>query len=333
MDKIISLTLSVTTLCNSHCIQCDIWNTSNIRKEQQLTLTDYEGLFKSFGNRNLKNIAITGGEPSLYEDLEELVDIISIYFPNVRLVLNTNANSKKIFSLDLLKKLNTYNFNEVLINVSLDGTEKIHDSNRGIVGAFNNAIEFIRFVKSNFHKIKISLNFTVLPYNFTEVQNILQLSKSLQVGFTMRYGQNSFFYNNASTIFPWNEDDLINSALYFRETAEKLKDQNKNSLSAHILFILLAPYYLTKNRDYDCFALQDSMYIDSTGNIYPCIMLNEIIGNIKNHNINNILNSELALKVKRKIFSRQCHCWTECESMNSIINQKDFFSNKISQIC
>lgn len=103
--------ISVTLNCNSRCSMCDIWK-NNIQNE--LLPIDYFKLPDS-----LKDINITGGEPFLRPDIEEIINNIKKACPRARLIINTNGflpqnienKIKRILQIDP----------DIAIRLSLDG--------------------------------------------------------------------------------------------------------------------------------------------------------------------------------------------------------------------
>ena len=61
----------VTYRCPMKCQMCDIWKNPT-QKEKEITIAEIEKL------PSVKFINITGGEPFVREDLEEIIDVINI---------------------------------------------------------------------------------------------------------------------------------------------------------------------------------------------------------------------------------------------------------------
>src|SRR5690606_20849509 len=77
-----TLNLSITYKCDSRCTTCGIWKFYQDRPEdlkRELTFEDYERLFRDPVVRGVQRITISGGEPFLRDDLEELIVAAKLY--------------------------------------------------------------------------------------------------------------------------------------------------------------------------------------------------------------------------------------------------------------
>jgi MoaA/NifB/PqqE/SkfB family radical SAM enzyme len=73
-----------------------------------------------------------------------------------------------------------------------------------------------------------------------------------------------------------------------------------------------------------------NLILHESGDIYPCEMLNESFGNIRQYGYNagRVMRSEKALKIIDAIRANQCYCTHECYSMtNFLFNPKLYLRN------
>ena len=84
--KPLKLRMGLTNRCNSRCIMCNIWKMADNEApylETELRTDEYEKIFASnsrFFSR-LSHIALTGGEPTLREDIHEFTDAFKKILP------------------------------------------------------------------------------------------------------------------------------------------------------------------------------------------------------------------------------------------------------------
>src|SRR5271163_4868230 len=109
------LILNVHNRCNCRCVMCDIWKRT---EDLQLNVADLERHRASIRALGVRQVVLTGGEPLMHGDLENLCGFFREL--NVRLTLLTTG-------LLLQRRAETVAacFDEVI--VSLDGPEAIHD--------------------------------------------------------------------------------------------------------------------------------------------------------------------------------------------------------------
>ncbi|MBF0194856.1 MAG: 4Fe-4S cluster-binding domain-containing protein, partial [Magnetococcales bacterium] len=68
------LILYVTSRCNQKCNMCFYWQElNNFKKSQEFTLDEYKKIAQNFPD--LFQLTITGGEPTLRDDLADIVEI------------------------------------------------------------------------------------------------------------------------------------------------------------------------------------------------------------------------------------------------------------------
>jgi len=111
------VTLSVTQLCNHHCVYCS-------RPEEagdEMTTREWCGVLDELRGLGTARIAFSGGEPLLRDDLESIV--AQARSLGLRCAMNTNG-SLVPRRRAVISKLQT-------LIVSLDGDAASHDRNRG----------------------------------------------------------------------------------------------------------------------------------------------------------------------------------------------------------
>ena len=86
------LVLKPTLACTSRCETCSTRKALHKQKlrEDQLNITDWKQLFAEVNRLGLSKLTISGGEPTLYKDLIELIAEGKKY--NWEIGLNTNGS-------------------------------------------------------------------------------------------------------------------------------------------------------------------------------------------------------------------------------------------------
>lgn len=316
-----NVNFAITYKCNSRCLSCDIWkrylkNNSLLKKE--LLTCDLKKIFSQFDN--LRSVGITGGEPFLRNDLVDVVKAIKVH----SITISTNG----IMSGRILKFVQNMikidSIRELGISVSIDAIGELNDKIRGTLNSYEKSLNTIRLLKELQKKNKkliIGISNTISKMNINDVLKVYKLAKKLNVAFSTRLAQSSsLFYNNVCSKIFIDEKDLHKVREIFQFL---LKEQPSN---------IFYRYYLKKflknpnKQATQCFSGFNSFFLDPYGNIYPCIMLNKGIGNLKKKSLKELLNSNDAIKIKEYVKQGKCSCWTDCEAINSI------YSNPIALI-
>lgn len=163
-----SLILFVTSQCNAVCRHCFNW--MNLNRKDELTIDEIENLSLSLGKIN--DIAISGGEPFLREDLP---DICALFFQNnglTALGIPTNGLlPKRIFEMTK-KILKLSGGKKVIIRLSLDGMREKHDEIRGIKGSFESVFKTYRLLhnlKLEFCNLELHVNPVLTNQNYLDL--------------------------------------------------------------------------------------------------------------------------------------------------------------------
>ena len=154
------LNLNIIDSCNSKCTMCNIW-----KQEEALEISPNQ-LKTILSNplfSELKHVGVTGGEPTLREDLPEIYKAIIDAVPGIKgLSIITNAIETEDV-LDRIKKIKTIcDTHKVRFSamVSIDGVSNAHDQVRGTKGNFESAINVFNYLKNDL-KLPTSFGCTI----------------------------------------------------------------------------------------------------------------------------------------------------------------------------
>lgn len=307
--------LSVTNRCNSRCVTCNIWK--NTAKDE-LSASNYESLFRGLGPR-LRWLHVTGGEPFLRSDLQEIVESALELCPNLCVVdFATNG----FLSDDIVKVITALiqERSKVLfaVGISIDGRPDIHEYIRNMKGCWEKAertfdqLEKLSRVHSN---LQVHVNFTVSPWNIGEISQFCsKFPKMSPVSLSVYHLGHSFknstgcdpgadFYKGAKSDISWflqhGQETSFVKKLFLRLALTYLDDVSKPVLP--------------------CEAVGASCFIDPHGDVFPCTLLEYRLGNILEDPKLTCLNSANAKELRLKIKTGLCNCWSGCECWSSIL--------------
>jgi len=262
------IVLAITYNCNSRCRMCNIWKTENL---PVLDLDQYKKL-----PNNLKEVNLSGGEPFLRPDFNEIVKILIELNSRVRIIISSNG-----FATDLIKE----KMQEILkikpdigVGISLDGIGELHDQIRGVPGGYQKVIKTIETLK-NIGVKDLRLAFTAGDYNIHELNKVYNLSQELGIEFTLAAVHNAENYFNTV-------DNKITKIKEFENefrvliNAELKSWDIKRWLRAYFAYALLI-FIKTGKRLLPNYSGQDNIFIDPMGNVYPADVSGHLMGNIK----------------------------------------------------
>lgn len=112
--QIKDLRLSVTDRCNFRCVYCMEPDVKYLPKMNLLSLDEYVRVIDIAMSLGIDKLRITGGEPTLYPQLDELIEVVGKM--GLRDIALTTNGSR--LTADMCKRWNTYGLHR--ITVSLD---------------------------------------------------------------------------------------------------------------------------------------------------------------------------------------------------------------------
>lgn len=319
--------VAVTLNCNSKCLMCDIWKNSN----KKLTEISPE-IFLKLPN-SLKDINITGGEPFLRPDLPQIIKNIKKTSPNARILINTNGFLSQIIEKQIKEIIKIDP--KIAIRVSLDATDNLHSKIRGIPNGFKKALSTISILKKNNVK-DLGISSTIMDINYSQLQKIYDfaVSQKLELSFTLVSDSPIYFGNDKSFLRPKNQDKF--QKIFFEIIKKRYQTQNPKNWFRSWFEEKLFDFYKSQQRFFPCDAGSNFFYMDSHGNIFPCHLKNQPIGNLTQKNFNDIWFSQKSEKIRNSCLN--CNqCWQICTAKTSIKKNLlkislDIFSKKIQSL-
>ncbi len=302
----IDAVLAVTYQCNSKCIMCDIWKKQDDPKFQP---EDYLNLPPT-----LKDINISGGEPFLRADIVEVAKNVKKACPGAQIIFSSNG---------LLPELTTQKMLEIKrfipnvgIGISIDGIGLMHDKIRGVEGAYSNATRTISMLQENGIK-NIRIAFTVSTINVDHLSRVYDLSRNLDTQFTMAFAQSSDFYFGGKQNYE-NPDPKILKREFDYVIKKEIKSHHPKRWVRAYFTNGLYDFATRRIQPLPSHAGTDFFFLDPVGNIYPSVVDNYIMGNLKTDNFEDIWSSKKADEARAKVKKDAKPVWMICTARTAI---------------
>jgi Fe-coproporphyrin III synthase len=295
--------VNVTHRCNSKCIMCDVWNR---QPGEEVEASAYSKLPSS-----LKNVNVSGGEAFLRSDLADIIKVIHATCTNAEITISSNG----ILTHQIRRQINNIVKvdPEIRIMISIDGIGEVHDKVRGVKGAFTSAMESLEVMKTSGVK-KLGISSMATNSNLGEVSKVIELAKKKKVDFTFCGVPNRSSLTLAKDVYHIDDLDKLKVELDY-VTKVLLKSTNlKNWVRA---YVSSGDYYYatTNKREIPCFAGTDFFFMTPNANVYPCMVNDYCLGNLKTKSFNEIWNSKKAQDFREKVKEAHgcpCPCWMLC---------------------
>jgi len=318
------VSIITTYRCQMRCKMCNIWENPSVRKEE-ITPKELEIL------PQLKFVNVTGGEPFLRRDLEDIVEVAFSRAP--RVVISTSG-----WHVERIAQM-AERFPNIGIRVSIEGLSQKNDDLRGRPSGFDRGLNTLLTLKKMGVK-DIGFGITVSNKNSEDMLSLYELSKNLELEFATATFHNSYYFHkddNAVT----NQDKVIDN---FHELIERLMKENSPKSWFRAFFNLgLINYIRGGKRMLPCEAGTANFFIEPNGDVYPCNGLEERywkerMGNIRETtSFEELWFSEQAQKVRSLVRTCPKNCWmvgTAAPVMKKYIKHpaKWVIKNKIKSI-
>lgn len=178
------LNLPITDNCNSRCVMCYVWKN---KSSGEIDAGQLGRFLRDPLYRRLRHVGISGGEPTLRSDLVEIVRAVCEAVPSLRsLSITSHGFHFKRWEQMLPQIAQICKDRKVAftLNLSLDGTDQIHDAVRGIPGGYGRVLETFRTARRL--GVRVEFQVTVSKQNVYNVGRVLQVAHG-QLGAAIKF--------------------------------------------------------------------------------------------------------------------------------------------------
>lgn len=285
-----------TYRCQMRCKMCDIWENPTDKK-REITAKDLEIL------PNFKFVNVTGGEPFVRRDLEDIVDVL--FKKSERVVISTSG-----WHTDRIIRM-AEKYPNIGIRVSIEGLSQKNDDLRGREGTFDKALRVLLTLKEMGVK-DIGYGCTVSNKNSDDMLWLYRLSRELGMEFATAAFHNSYYFHKDDNEIT-NKDEVIGN--FHKLIEELLKENSPKSWYRAFFNLGLINYIRGKPRMLPCEAGTANFFIEPYGDVYPCNGLEErywkeSMGNIRDvKSFDELWFSDQAEKVRAQVRTCPKNCW------------------------
>lgn len=261
------IVLEVTSYCNLNCRHCFACS-----GKKELTTQELVDIVRQLPQISAEKIILTGGEPLLRNDIEEI--ILLAHHLGIRVDLNTNMY---FFSDDRSKSLWDSGLRE--ISTSIDGLQKYHDWFRKKEGSFQRTIDGIKRATSIGYEVDV--HGVCTPSNLAQIGEIIDLCADLNVSsYTMFsvVSQGQGISQLHSKEFSLSTNDI--ETLY--DILHQKRRQYRSTMAIRTIDIFQKP------ECHKCPMGQSVVGITSEGYLKPCLL-----AQYKNENPENLAENSL----------------------------------------
>jgi len=283
--------LAITFKCQNNCVHCYAGGpheTDELNTEQWKTVID------KLHDIGVFIITFTGGEPTLRDDLPDLLQ----YAQNKGIVTGLVTNGRKLKSKEYAETLEKAGLDFAQVTLESHKPE-IHDKMTKTKGSWKETVQGIKNTVST--SVYVTTNSTLSTYNASDFLETLDFIKGLGVA---AFGCNSLIYSGKATVI---SDKFVLPMETLKELLPKVRDK-ANRLGMKFLW-----YTPTQYCQFDpvslglgiksCTAAMVNMCVGPNGDVYPCQSYFEGLGSILKDSWNSIWNNPLAVSIRKREYA------------------------------
>lgn len=314
----LTASIGVTQKCNSRCYYCDIWKWQNFIPDP--TVGELERIFLSLSNLGVQVVSLSGGEPLLREDLEEIVSIVKNYTMRAQIVTNGILLSKDRIITLVKAGLDC-------VTLSLDTTDpKIYQKLRGVPFKIaERTLELLLYVKGKNPYIDVATGCVINRYNIGKLVTLVE--KVMDIG----KGKVLINFQSYERVLGRVNDDLIPNPemlpTLYEEIEELIKMKKQGfPITNSITFLRWIPDFLVHNKmpkKFRCSAGYTGVHIRADLNLRPCSQLPPI-ANLRKENLENVWSSHKLKEQRMKMKRGKCRgCLLFCHTEQMLYEWAD----------
>jgi radical SAM protein with 4Fe4S-binding SPASM domain len=280
--------LALTFRCLNNCIHC---YAGGPHETPELNTSQWKKIIDRLGEIGVFIVTFTGGEPTLREDLPELLQ----YAQNNGMVTGLITNGRKMKDQKYVQTLEQAGLD--FVQVTLESHKpQIHDLMTSAKGSWKESVVGIKNAVRS--QIYVTTNTTLSKYNAPDFLRTIDHIKELGVA---AFGCNSLIYsgkaNAVSQEFALSVEELMPLLTKIREKAQQLN--LKFLWYTPTQYCRLDPVQLGLGVK-SCTAAMINMCVGPNGDVYPCQSYFESLGNILFDKWKQIWNHSLAVKIRNR---------------------------------
>lgn len=294
--------LALTYRCNNKCLHC---YAGGPRETKELAGREWAHVIDKLFALGIPQVVFTGGEPTLRDDLSDLI----AHTQKVGLVSGLVTNGRKLMDEAYFKSLVEAGLDHVQITIESHNS-KVHDKITGVKGSWRETVQGLKnAIASPIYTIS---NTTLNRYNVKGILKTIDFVHSLGLE---QFACNSLIYSGkapeVAKNFALNEASLEPVLTQMRDHARELGMEFIWYTPTE--YCILNPLQIELGIK-SCSACRISMCIEPDGNVIPCQSYFVSLGNILKDEWKKIWQNPVCLELRaRKYIPEKCH---DCPTLN-----------------
>lgn len=280
--------LALTFRCQNNCVHC---YAGGPHSTSELTTQQWKEVIDKLKHIGIFIVTFTGGEPTLREDLPELLK----YAQDGGIVTGLITNGRKLKDKKYIKRLEKAGLD--FVQITLESHKAVvHDRITGVKGSWKETIQGIKNALNT--QIYVTTNTTLNMHNADSFLETVDFIKELGV---TSFGCNSIIYSGKAVEI---KDEFALPVEPLNELLPKIRAKASH-LDLRFLwytptqYCRLDPVKLGLGVK-SCTAALVNMCVAPNGDVYPCQSYFESVGNILKEEWGKLWNHPLAIRLRER---------------------------------
>jgi MoaA/NifB/PqqE/SkfB family radical SAM enzyme len=308
-----ALSLEVTRRCVAKCLMCNIWKTD--RSLPELSVPQWLEVLRSPAASDLRELDVTGGEPFLRDDTADLLlGVGALHATHLRALRSIAITTNGFLTRRVLEAVARAAgpLEEAGLGLvfacAMDAIGEAHDRIRGYPGGWDRlgaTIAGLSALRDRHPGIVLGLKMTVTHHNVDQLGGV--------AAYAAAHGMFTIISPFILTPARYGNLDLEQGLAF---TAEDLGALRRFYAGPALRWSYYAreleDFLRTGRMDKPCTAGFNYAFIRSTGDVYPCPLIEVSLGNVLEQPLEQLLATQAARQFRRRVGSLpECAACTE----------------------
>ena len=307
----VNITISLLYSCNSRCMTCNVYE----KRVNNFTVDEYDKTFQNIGNAPYW-FTFSGGEPFLRKDI---VDCIKAAYNRCKpgiINIPTNGSLYKVIP-DRVKEMIEYcSETDIIINLSLDEIGENHDRIRGFPTNWERAMKTYEALNElrKYPNFTLGIHTVISNFNVDRFPEVYQeLIKMTPDSYITEIAEERVELGTM-------EEPITPTVQKYSSAIDFLIKEMKNNKLTGVAKVaqafrleyyqLVKKFLVERKQIIPCMAGIASCQISPDGDVWPCCIRADSMGNLREHNYDfkKVWNSRSAGKIRTSIKNKECAC-------------------------
>ena len=297
-----ALSIEITHQCIAKCIMCNIWRIP--KDEPELSTGEWLRFLSDNFFSDVRELDITGGEPFLVNDIDNLFSGVSrLKSRNLNKLQSAAVTTNGFLTERVLEKteiiLREFKKSgiELVVVCAMDAAGDLHEKIRNVKDAWqkvNSTINGLIKLRKKHSNLLIGIKTTVLPINIDELEKISRYAdeRDLFTIISPRIITSGRYLNkDMENDLVFSKEDRAKMIRFFRETRFKWSFHADSLVEFFETGVIKKP----------CSCGYNYYFTRSSGEVFLCPLINNSIGNIKDTPVKELFSSERANVIRRRL--------------------------------